>query len=189
MNIDFSRPQVIKCPSCGATQAVPARGHTFKCDYCGERMLIPTEQRQGTPGAQSVAQPVIIPQSNDVAGQPPAQTGSAGMSTGQRQARVWLIVAISIAILLVGVLLFILLANIPASSSSGNNIPFLIKYPNLVQPTEVPSATFAMVLGFKKDQSGEFDDAHYIAKDAQQNIFAADYTSGGIEPEGELSYP
>jgi len=40
MSYQFHRPQVMDCPSCGATLAVPD-AETFVCDYCGKRIVIP----------------------------------------------------------------------------------------------------------------------------------------------------
>ncbi len=189
MNSDFNRPQVLECPSCGATLALPSDADTFECDYCGKRIMLPPELRRSKPGAQTTNELAGASEAMDMGGRYPPQAWGTTTGTSQRQASLWLIVGISLAILLVGVLVFILLANSPASSSSGNNIPSLIEIPNLAQPTAVPFARLALVFGSEGDQPGAFADARYIAVDPQQNIFVADYTSGRInkfDPQGNF---
>ncbi|OGN94186.1 MAG: hypothetical protein A2Z71_09110 [Chloroflexi bacterium RBG_13_50_21] len=178
MSNDFSKPQVLECPSCGATLALPD-ADTFLCDYCGKRILVPLELRP-----QKTAPESVIPGENQKESSGFEWISAAQTSTvrtiQQKNTKYILALSIGIAVLLIGVLVFVLFLSIPSSSSTNSgqrsNLPII----STSLPTMVQFARQVMVFGSKGDQPGQFDGARSIAVDNQGNIFIADYTTGRI---------
>lgn len=178
MNPDFYKPQVLECPYCGATLALPD-ADTFECDYCGKRIQVPAELRPVKPdkqagdyGAAGVGQQVSQAESIHS----PATEQDVFR---QRRRSFILILGISIALLLLGLVAF-LVALISVSSSTSSDNPPVVELRTTPLPTLVQFARLVQVFGTEGDQAGQFDDPRSIAIDAQGNIFVADYSSGRI---------
>jgi sugar lactone lactonase YvrE len=188
MSNDFSRPQVMACPACGASLALPDKD-SFDCDYCGNHILVPQELRP----RRTISGPEIIRQGSAKTVQPDWQVVVTPTSTDAntiRQKRKVMITFFAIGIMvvifaMVGALLFI----IPFSRSEN-----AIEYPTpqagtTPLPTMVLFSRLAMVFGSEGNQPGQFDDARSIAVDNRGNIFVADYSTGRInkfDPQGNF---
>jgi DNA-directed RNA polymerase subunit RPC12/RpoP len=188
LSSEFNKPQVLECPSCGATLALPD-ADTFLCDYCGKRILVPPELRP-----QKIAQGFItasgsIAEQNRLDWQETTQTNIDRSVLQRKRTKLILVFSIGIAVLLIGILMFIVFLFIPTSSSSSSNQPSEYQIPTTPLPTMVQFGRLAMVFGSEGDQPGQFDDARSIAVDIQGNIFVADYTTGRInkfDPQGNF---
>ena len=180
---DFWKPQVLECPSCGASLALPD-ADTFQCDYCGKLIVVPAELRPPKPRPES-----LNPGGRTI--HPDKQaTHSTISNSGQlkRLRSIVILVAVGIAVssILMGVLFLLF---IPTSVSYSTSEPSEIEIRTTPLPTMVQFARLAMVFGNEGDQPGQFDDARHIAVDEQGNIFVADYTSGRInkfDPQGNF---
>jgi sugar lactone lactonase YvrE len=177
MSDGFSKPQVLECPACGATLALPD-GDTFVCDYCGKTILVPPELRRSVHTPQASTPPASVDTANiawyealDSKYEPPA--------TSTRPKQLILVISVSVALLLVGVVVFILTL-VPINHSSSSSPPAVNRIEQTALPTELPFARQTLVFGSQGEQPGQFDDARSIAVDPQGNIFVADYTSGRI---------
>jgi predicted RNA-binding Zn-ribbon protein involved in translation (DUF1610 family) len=116
MSDESDRLQVMECPSCGASLAVP-NADTFVCDYCGKHILIPAAYRSGraAPGEDA---PQDASGSDEWPQVQPTEIDSGLLQ--QRRVRFIIILATVIAIFLIGLVLFIVLLQTPISSSGGS---------------------------------------------------------------------
>ncbi len=188
MSGDFYKPQVLECPSCGATLALPD-ADTFLCDYCGKRILVPPELRPQKVAQGSLSAGGSFAEQNHLDWQEATLTNMDKSALQRKRTNLILVFSIGIAVLLIGILTFIVFLFIPTSSSSSSNQPSEYHIPTTPLPTMVQFARLAMVFGSEGDQSGQFDDARSIAVDIQGNIFVADYTTGRInkfDPRGKF---
>jgi hypothetical protein len=188
MSSDFSQPQVLECPACGATLALPD-ADTFLCDYCGKRIYIPPELRPHK------TEPSLSQDAASVAQAGPSESQSDGgalevQPSAQKTPKLIFVISLAAGILLAGVMVFVVMLSVPTSQGSqaiqpGENV----QLPFTPLPTSLPFANLTMVFGAEGDQAGQFDDARSIAVDSQGNIFVADYTSGRInkfDPQGNF---
>jgi outer membrane protein assembly factor BamB len=188
MPIDFSRPQVLECPSCGATLALPD-ADTFLCDYCGKRIIVPPELRphRDEPPPVSSTQTVDSTIPNEF--QPADSFTRDDSIARQQKARTLLVISLSIGLLLIGLLGFFVFFSFEGSTGSGSILPLEIIAQPTASPTPIPYASLALVFGSEGSRPGQFDDARSIAVDNEGNIFVADYTSGRInkfDPDGNF---
>jgi len=186
MSSDFSKPQILECPACGATLPLPD-ADSLLCDYCGKRILVPPELRPQKPAPEPITPSGSLNEPNGVELQIVTQTNTDGATLQQHRNKLILVYSIGIAVLLIGVLMFVLFLLTPTSSSPNTSLPSDIQVGTTLLPSMVPFARQVMVFGSKGGQPGQFDDARSIAVDNQGNIFVADYTSGRINkfnPQG-----
>ncbi len=176
MSADFNEPQVFECPSCGASVPLPD-ADSFVCDYCGKTILVPAQLRLhktgGFPGVSSTGDPANIGWYEAL-----EQPYQAPTPSPQRT-RLILAISLSIAIFVIGMVLFFMVF-LPSGSESTVNQSSVITVETTPLATTVPFARLALVFGSQGDQPGQFDDARSIAVDTQGDIFVADYTSGRI---------
>ncbi len=177
MSDQFYKPQVLECPACGATLALPD-ADTFVCDYCGKTVIVPPNLRPNRPAAQPAAATNPADPTNVAWYETlPHKTEPRPTPTSQR--KVGLLVVISLALLIAGVAVFMVLSVLGRSTFS-NGQPLAVPLLTTPVPSEVPFANLTLVFGSQGRAPGKFDDARYIAVDPQGNIFVADYTSGRI---------
>jgi hypothetical protein len=176
MSSHNSLPQVLECPACGATLALPD-ADTFLCDYCGKRIIVPSELRPKKPEASSIVTDYLPEFTMDQV-QPQAIPEDDRLQ--HKKSNLILVLSISIAILLLGGLAFIVFLLTPTSQSPIIDQSSEVQLRTTPLPTLVQFARLALVFGTEGSQPGEFDDARSIAVDNLGNIFVADYTSGRI---------
>jgi hypothetical protein len=188
MTSDFSKPQILECPSCGATLALPD-ADSFLCDYCGKRILVPPELRHLRNVPKSSTPIEGVAELKQLDRQEYTASSADGGTLQHKRNNQILVLAISIAVLLIGLLVFFLFLFIPGSRSKITDQSTDIQIQTTPLPTMVQFARQVMVFGNKGDQPGQFDDARSIAVDTQGNIFVADYTTGRInkfDPQGNF---
>jgi len=178
---EFRKPQILECPSCGATLSLPD-ADSFECDYCGKRILIPPELRP-----QRIAESSPIAKEEQAVA--PSPTGwerpvqaNLERSTKKPIAATLAIVFSAVCVLAIGGLVGLILISSPQSTTREENTSEPAYNPARITPlpTMVQFARPVLVFGSKGNQPGQFDDARSIAVDPQGNIFVADYTSGRI---------
>jgi outer membrane protein assembly factor BamB/predicted RNA-binding Zn-ribbon protein involved in translation (DUF1610 family) len=177
MASEFYKPQILECPSCGATLALPD-ADTFQCDYCGKRIIVPMELRPpksaGEPN-QLVAGEAEI---KTVEWQENVQVSAQPIAL-QRRRRLLIILSISFLVSIIG-LVSLTLAILPVSKSTSTNQPIEIELRSTPLPTLVQFARLTMVFGSEGNQPGQFTDPRSIAVTPQGDIFVADYSTGRI---------
>ncbi|MGE5124071.1 MAG: hypothetical protein ACM3H7_06095, partial [Acidobacteriaceae bacterium] len=141
MSDDFRHLQVLECPSCGASLALPD-AETFNCDYCGKLIMVPAELRRaesiGRP-TQNEDRPAPIQPSWQQSGLPGAEETIAR----QRRAKLVLISALTVFLMLAGLGAF-LLAMIPTEQSTSVYEPAEVTLPVSPLPTLVQFARLDM---------------------------------------------
>lgn len=188
MSYQFHRPQVMDCPSCGATLAVPD-AETFVCDYCGKRIVIPPALRSPQAPADKQASQGDQDAVNKKAWR---QISPAEMDYRQKQqwrSRFISLVAMSIALFLIGLVLAIVMLFNPASSSRDTIESSGVELNITPLPTMVQFARLEMAFGSQGSHAGQLDDARSIAVDPRGNIFVADYSTGRVnkfDPQGNF---
>lgn len=162
-------PRTFDCPKCGAPvkydQAAAAAGHpqTLRCDYCHSSLIAPDELR----GHQARVVPIRI---------------NLGLSSNRHFSKfLWVILAIPILAMLVGVLAMAgVLAPVIYSVSRAVNEP---SSPTRTNSREA-SNSFANVLlkfGSEGIGPGMFTDARSIGVDGAGRIYVGEYTGGRIQ--------
>jgi predicted RNA-binding Zn-ribbon protein involved in translation (DUF1610 family) len=169
MSDEFSRPQVMECPSCGATLAVP-NADTFLCDYCGKRVVIPGAYRSQTAVPQKEA-----PQNDQgvESSEDWQQLSPTVMDSGllrQRNVRLVLVFAIAIAVFLIGLVLFIVLLLMPASSSGGAAQAPQVMLNSTPLPTMVLFARLHTSYDTQAFQPGQPGDAILITAESSESV-------------------
>lgn len=177
MSNDFHHLQVLECPSCGASLALPD-ADSFTCDYCGKLILVPPELRPKHPAIKPVAEESVF-EALPPQRQPFEPESRHEITIQPKRTNLVLVLAISTFVLITGIVLF-LVALVPANKQSSGDALVEITSPITPLPTMVQFARLEMVFGGEGKQPGQFEDARTIAVDPQGNIFVADYTSGRI---------
>ena len=175
MSINFSKPQILECPSCGATLALPD-ADTFQCDYCGKQILVPPELRPYQTGSNSAGDTT---QQNTPDWQLTSMARADNSASLTQRRRAVLFLAIGGMIVLIIIMISLLLA-IPASSSTDTYDTSLNTSGITHLPTTVQFARLELVFGCEEDQPSQFDNTRSIMVDGQGDIFVADYTTGRI---------
>jgi WD40 repeat protein len=177
-------PQVFECPACGASLSLPD-ADSMECGYCGKTIIIPSNLRPQKPTPDVKVFTGVLDPTN-VAWYDALPHVENTIQRANKRTTTILTASVAVAILLVGVIVFILTA-IPSSNTSDQSSQFgPVASP---YPTDIPFAKLALVFGSKGGQPGQFDDARSIAVDPQGSIFVADYTSGRInkfDPQGNF---
>ncbi len=176
-------PQLIKCPSCGATVEV-VDAPSVQCRYCGTLVPIPAEYRPQKP--QVVIQQVDTTAYTDYARQ---------MSqSGRRVGCIITVVVLVFTLGIVGYSLFAATTTITSSvtivqesvqqslEQSGVNVELPGQKTNPDAPKPTPAfASIVLEFGGKGTGPGLMDDPRYIALDADGNIWTADYQDGRVQ--------
>jgi DNA-directed RNA polymerase subunit RPC12/RpoP len=178
MSSEFYKPQILECPSCGATLAVPD-ADTFECDYCGKRIIVPPGLRPpkstGGPdkpvGAEAGKK---LPERQEN-----IQVSADPIALQRRRRRLLILLSISFLVFTIG-FLSLTITIIPVSKSISTDQPVEVELRITPLPTLVQFARLTMAFGSEGDQPGQFTDPRSIAVDSQGNIFVADYSTGRI---------
>jgi outer membrane protein assembly factor BamB len=166
-------PKKFDCPSCGAPLDYDGgTDYTIRCPFCNNSVIVPEELRP---------EPVRHIQMTTVQSQ----------NTGARLTCV--IVAIAVAILLIGIIPVALMLNRTAKLAADTqdwqiSVPMVINSTEVVGPTDTqpdtPTPGFANVTlqyGSKGIGPGLLNDTRVIAVDSNGIIYLGDYTGGRVQ--------
>lgn len=183
-------PQLFHCPTCGASLPVPDEEPSVRCEYCGSNVLVPPEYRKRkaaeTSGAQ---QPVVI----RVSGSTEAPTIDLSQAAQRGGRTVGIVVGILVlSCVVLGVIGAILAAAGVFTSAAvvSQNLPQEVNIPAATQmalplftvtPSANPDYSFGLQFGSQGSGAGQFDDARYLAVDANGNIYTAEYQDGRLQ--------
>jgi LSD1 subclass zinc finger protein len=166
-------PKKFDCPSCGAPLDYDGGSdYTIRCPFCNNSVIVPEELRPTA--VRRVQAPVVQTQRN------------ATRLT-------CVIVAIAVAILLIGIIPVALMLNTSAKLAAKTEdwqltIPLVLNSTEFVGPTEVlrqtPTSGFAhvtMQFGGEGIGPGLLNDTRAIAVDSDGNIYLGDYEGGRVQ--------
>lgn len=175
---DAIRPQLIKCPACGASVEV-ADAPTVECRYCGSRVPVPAEYRPSKP-------PVIIQQIT-----PPdyPQQYARAVKTNSRAGCVITVVMLVLTFGIVGYVLFAAQSSIQTLLENVQTTGLNVQLPGRAQPQATAFATLVQEFGGKGNGPGLMDDPRYVAIDKDGDIWTADYGDGRaqkFDPSGQF---
>ena len=177
MNNEFYKPQILECPACGATLAIPD-DDIFECDYCGKRIIVPSELRPQKRISET-RKLTGYDTASEIHPWQETSPSAINQSLQQRRKKFSILLAAIFVIFFIGLVSFVL-AIIPMSRSSYTYQPGEVELRTTPLPTLVQFARLKMVFGSEGDQVGQFDDPRSIAVDPIGNIFVADYSTGRI---------
>jgi outer membrane protein assembly factor BamB len=190
---DSSEVELFRCPTCAATLEV-VDAPSVKCKYCGNTVPVPAELRPH--------KPQVVIQQVDFSSQY-APVSKTGRGLGCAIAVIVLVISIGA----VGVGLFASQSAITSVQSVlddvQSQIPEMpdvqatvnaampgVEVPGLPQDKSAPGfATIVQEFGAKGSGPGQMDDARYVALDADDNIWTADYQDGRVQqfdPSGKF---
>ena len=181
---DSSEVELFRCPTCAATLEV-VDAPSVKCKYCGNTVPVPPELRPQKP-SQVVVQHVDYSQGY-------AQASKAGRSVGC----VIAVLVIGITIASIGFALYasqsaifgvqrvledVSIQEMPNIQATLNAVNSDLNLPGA--PAAAPTPGFAQIVqefGAKGNGPGQLDDARYVAIDAEDNLWTADYQDGRVQ--------
>jgi predicted RNA-binding Zn-ribbon protein involved in translation (DUF1610 family) len=185
MNENFDQPQILKCPSCGASLAVP-NADTFECDYCGKQIVVPLELRPRKVSPDRVASANLTEAPGNLDREEVSPTVIDSGLLQQKRIRRILVLAIFILILFIGCILTIVFLFLPTSSSTSATVPkiemSLTPLLTMVQFARLqmsfgnqayaydPEGSFSFSFGEQGERAGQFS-----LSTCSLNITAKDY--------------
>ena len=143
-------PQLFKCPACGAALEIPTGQKMMKCIYCRSSVIVPETVDSETFAEQSL---------------------DAFASAGRSRAAVGIVVAVSVALLIAGVIGVFVLTKQPQGGSAEKPFAGLLSR---------PFADPVLAFGRKGTGHGMLNDPRYVGVDRDGKIYAGDYGDGRI---------
>lgn len=172
---DSARPQLIKCPACGASVEV-ADAPSVQCRYCGTSVPVPAEFRPQKP--QVIIQQIATPDYS--------QQYAQAVKTSSRAGCVITAVILVLTLGIVGYSLFAATSSVQTVmdtvQTSLQDSGISVQLPGSDQAKQANAfANIVLEFGDKGSGPGLMDDPRYVAIDKDGNIWTADYGDGRVQ--------
>ena len=165
---DSTRPQLLKCPACGATVEV-ADAPSVQCRYCGSSVPVPAEYRPQKP--QVIIQRIETPDYSRQYAQAVKPSSRAGC-----------VITVVILVLTFGFVGYALFAAQSSMQTVLNSVQTGLQESGVnIQLPGSGVANVVLEFGDKGSGPGLMDDPRYVAVDRDDNIWVGDYQDGRVQ--------